>query len=124
LIRAIREIRGRFVLRIFLIVVAARPRCEYRAGIALSRRFQRNLTRLEAALKFLRQWPVDDQTAAEFADLFKELRAAGKMMSQFDLLIAAVARQYRLVVLTADADFQWVAGLQTENWLQPASPGP
>ena len=53
----------------------------------------------------------------ECASLYQELREPGRMLSQFDLLIAAIARQQRLVVLTADADFQPVARLKTENWL-------
>ena len=91
--------------------------CEYRAGIRLGRRFQRNLARLQAALSVLRLWPVDEQSAAEFAELFQELRVSGKMLGQFDLLIAAVARQYRLVLLSADTDFDRVRRLKIENWL-------
>ena len=55
--------------------------CEYRAGIRLSRRFQQNLARLQSALGVLRLWPVDEETAAEFADVFRELRAEGRMLS-------------------------------------------
>jgi predicted nucleic acid-binding protein len=91
--------------------------CEYRAGIRLSKRFRQNLARLQAALGVFRLWPADESTAATFADIFQELRAGGKMPSQFDLLIAAVARQLHLTLLTADQDFQVVAGLDTENWL-------
>jgi predicted nucleic acid-binding protein len=91
--------------------------CEYRAGIRLSRRYRQNLARLQAALGIFRLWPTDEDTAAEFAEIFRELRSAGRMMSQFDLLIAAVGRQHNLIVLTADKDFQPVSRLRTENWL-------
>ena len=91
--------------------------CEYRAGIRLSRRFQQNLTRLQAALAVVRLWPTDEQTAVEFAQLFQELRSAGRVLSQFDLLIAALARQHKLILLTADQDFQPVIRLKVENWL-------
>jgi tRNA(fMet)-specific endonuclease VapC len=91
--------------------------CEYRAGIRLGQRFKRNLARLQAALAVFRLWPADEDTAIEFADIFKELRAAGRMLSQFDLLIAAVARRHRLTLLTADSDFKPVERLTIENWL-------
>jgi tRNA(fMet)-specific endonuclease VapC len=91
--------------------------CEYRAGIGSGSRLKRNLGRLNAALEILRLWPVDRQTAEEFGNLFQELRQAGRMLSQFDLLIAAIARQHDLTLLTADSDFQGVAGLRVENWL-------
>ncbi len=92
--------------------------CEYRAGIRVGRRFQKNLTRLETALSVLRIWPLDEGTAHEFGDIFQELRKAGQPLSPFDLLIAALARQHGLIVLTADQDFQRVKRLQVQNWLQ------
>ena len=91
--------------------------CEYRSGIRLSRRYRQNLARLQAALAIFRLWPTDEDTAAGFAEIFRELRAAGRMMSQFDLLIAAVARQSKLTLLTADQDSKPVSGLRIENWL-------
>lgn len=68
-------------------------------------------------MAIFRFWPTDEQTAVEFAAIFQELRSAGRMMAQFDLLIAAVARQFKLTLLTADRDFQPVSRLQIENWL-------
>jgi tRNA(fMet)-specific endonuclease VapC len=91
--------------------------CEYRSGIRVSRRYRQNLARFQAALGIFRLWPTDEDTAAEFAEIFRELRAAGRMLSQFDLLIAAVARQHRLILLTADQDFEPVSRLQRDNWL-------
>jgi predicted nucleic acid-binding protein len=91
--------------------------CEYRAGIRGSRRHRQNLARLQAALALFRMWPTDDDAVAEFAEIFRELRAEGRMLSQFDLLIAAVARQSRLTLLTADQDFRPVKQLDIENWL-------
>jgi len=91
--------------------------CEYRAGIRLGSRYQQNLVRLQAALSVFRIWPADEQTAAEFADIFRELRAIGRMLSQFDLLIAALVRQHRFILLTADQDFRPVTGIHIENWL-------
>ncbi|TVS16075.1 MAG: type II toxin-antitoxin system VapC family toxin [Planctomycetaceae bacterium] len=91
--------------------------CEYRAGIRLGRRYQRNLARLHHALGILRIWPMDEGTAVEFAELFRELRSVGRVMSQFDLLIAALARQHGLILLTADRDFEPVSGIKVQNWL-------
>ncbi len=91
--------------------------CEYRAGIRISRRYRQNLARLQAALGIFRLWPADEDTTAEFAEIFHELRSAGRMLAQFDLLIAAVARQHNLTLLTADQDFQPVSQLRVENWL-------
>jgi|SRR5216684_2066694 len=91
--------------------------CEYRAGIRVSRRYRQNLARFQAALGIFRSWPTDEDTAAEFAEIFRELRSAGRMLAQFDLTIAAVARQYNVILVTADQDFQPVSRLRIENWL-------
>jgi predicted nucleic acid-binding protein len=39
------------------------------------------------------------------------------MLSQFDLLIAALTRQHNFILLTADQDFIPVHRLSTENWI-------
>jgi tRNA(fMet)-specific endonuclease VapC len=91
--------------------------CEYRAGIRLGRQYQRNLARLQTALHNLRHWPCDNLTVAEFAEIYGELRATGRLIGHFDLLIASVARQHKLTLLTADQDFQNVSGINIENWL-------
>jgi predicted nucleic acid-binding protein len=83
----------------------------------LSKRYRQNLARLQTALTIIRVWPADEDTAVEFADLVHELRSAGRTMSQFDMLIAAIARQHKLILLTADQDFQPVLRLVTANWL-------
>jgi tRNA(fMet)-specific endonuclease VapC len=91
--------------------------CEYRVAIRRSRRYRQNLALLEAAFSHLRFWPADDSTTADFAEIYRELRAAGRLIEQFDLLIAAIARQHNLTLLTADQDFQNVSGIRIENWL-------
>jgi predicted nucleic acid-binding protein len=49
--------------------------CEYRAGIRLSRRYRQNLARFQAAIGIFRVWPTDEDTAVEFAEVFRELRS-------------------------------------------------
>jgi predicted nucleic acid-binding protein len=93
--------------------------CEYRAGMGIGRRYQRNLARVQTAMEVFRIWPCDEHTAAEFGRLFGELRAVGRGLTPFDLLIAAAACQYNLTLLTADKDFEPVPGLRFENWLSP-----
>jgi hypothetical protein len=47
----------------------------------------------------------------------QNLRRQGLVLSQFDILIASLARQHQLTLLTADQDFQGIARLSVENWL-------
>lgn len=97
--------------------------CEYRAGIRISKYRQRNMARLESALSFVRLWPADNETAVHFSDLYADLRKRGRMLGQFDLLIAAIARQHKLVLLTADADFDALKGVRVRNWISSSAAG-
>jgi predicted nucleic acid-binding protein len=60
---------------------------------------------------------MDVETSTVFAELFQECRSQGRVLSQFDLTIAAVARQHDLILLTADQDFHRIVSLKWENWL-------
>jgi predicted nucleic acid-binding protein len=91
--------------------------CEYQAGILAGNRYRKNLVRLERAMGRFRIWPVDEATSVEFASIVKDLRAAGRLIPPFDILIASSARQLGLTLLTADRDFLVVPNLRTENWL-------
>ena len=91
--------------------------CEYRAGIRGSKHFRRNLAKLQSALTVLRVWQIDEQTIAEFGELFWEVRAVGRHLAQFDMLIAGVARRNKMTLLSGDQDFNGVKGVKLENWL-------
>ena len=75
------------------------------------------LTRLLAQIRI---WPLDRATAVEYGAVYTELRSAGIVMSQVDMLLASLARTMGLVLLTTDGDFKSVTGLRVENWLDSA----
>lgn len=52
------------------------------------------------------------ETTDMYADIFVELRQAGKALSMNDIWIAALCRQNDLPLLTADNDFKHVSGLE------------
>jgi tRNA(fMet)-specific endonuclease VapC len=53
----------------------------------------------------------DEKTARHYADLYAVLRRQATPIPTNDLWIAALARQYRLSLLTFDAHFANVPGL-------------
>jgi tRNA(fMet)-specific endonuclease VapC len=89
------------------------------AGILASQRQAQNRRALRRLLRELRVWPVDHETARFYGGIYADLRKQGRVLSQVDMMVAALARQMDLVVVTTDQDFQWVSGLQTENWMPP-----
>ena len=76
-----------------------------------------NATELERFLADFDQWPYDAPAAREFGRVKSELRAVGRPIPDVDSQIAAIARVNDLVLLTADAHFQNVRGLKSENWI-------
>jgi predicted nucleic acid-binding protein len=64
----------------------------------------------------VRLWPLDANTARQFGTVYMELRRLGRVLSQVDMMLAALARQHKLTVLITDRDFEALTDLQAENW--------
>lgn len=61
-------------------------------------------------------WPLDEHTARIYADIYHDLKDRGKVLSQVDMMSAALARQMDLTILTTDRDFDHLQWLRTEDW--------
>jgi tRNA(fMet)-specific endonuclease VapC len=75
--------------------------------------------RLREVLRVVRTWPIETAIAERYGIVYRELRDAGKVLSQVDMMIAATARYRNAVVLTSDPDFENLPDITTENWLDP-----
>lgn len=61
---------------------------------------------------------LDSHTAHSFGEVKAELRRAGMLIADFDLLIGVTARTHGLTLVTNNADhFERIAGLKLTNWL-------
>jgi predicted nucleic acid-binding protein len=93
--------------------------CEIEAGMRQVRhkvKYRRDLNHL---LLQLRLWPIDLKTARIYGDMYTELRRRGRVLSQVDIMVAALARQMKLTVLTTDGDFAALPDIQTADWSKP-----
>lgn len=98
--------------------IAAPALTEFLFGIQMTPRFTQNVTewaKLNVVFTYLGIERVDAEQAAT---LQTELHRHGKQLQTVDALITAVALRYHLILLTTDNDFQYVPGLQIEDWLQ------
>jgi tRNA(fMet)-specific endonuclease VapC len=91
--------------------------CEVEAGIVGSADPEENHRSLEQLLELIRVWPMERPATREFGVLFHELRRAGVVLSQVDLMLAALAKVSRSTILSADQDFKRVNGIRVENWI-------
>ncbi len=91
--------------------------CELEVGIQQARDPADYRRRVHRFLAPLHLWPVSEDIAPIYARYFIDLRRRGRVLSQVDLILAALATHFNLVLLTADRDFQAFPQLMTENWL-------
>jgi tRNA(fMet)-specific endonuclease VapC len=65
--------------------------------------------------------PFDDAAARHYASIRHHLEVIGAVIGPNDLKIAAICLAHGLRLVTANArEFSRVAGLETDDWLQPA----
>ena len=76
--------------------------------------YRRNLDRL---LRNVRLWHLDRLTAKHYGAIHADLKRRGRVLSQVDMILAALARQMKVVLVTTDRDFAALPDIQTENWL-------
>ena len=86
---------------------------ELLSGAAASARVQQNRNDLARFLasSAVNIYPIDPDTAEQYAKLFAQLRAAGTPLPTNDIWIAATALQHGLAVFTFDAHFSSIGGL-------------
>lgn len=92
--------------------------CELEVGIQQTSKPEENRRRLNQLLLQVRLWPLDHETTRQFGAIYLELRQKGKALSQVDIILAALARQHKLIVLTSGQDFTALQDLVIEDWNQ------
>ncbi|MGI8982721.1 MAG: type II toxin-antitoxin system VapC family toxin [Pirellulaceae bacterium] len=91
--------------------------CELEAGLLQTARYKKNRVRLGQLLKPVRLWPLELEDADLFGQIYAELRAKGRVLSQVDMMLASLCRRRKLTLLTSDLDFLALPDIRTENWL-------
>jgi len=89
---------------------------EFRYGIAQSKRRSSYEAWLASSLIHFDILSVTDETAIAYAALRLTLKQAGRPIPANDAWIAALALQHRLPVLSRDAHFDAVPGLDRRSW--------
>jgi tRNA(fMet)-specific endonuclease VapC len=90
--------------------------CELEAGIQQTPKPDENRRRLNQLLLHVRLWPLDLETTRNYGAIYLELRRKGCVQSQVDMMLAALARQHKLILLTSDRDFEGLPDVRTEDW--------
>ncbi len=91
--------------------------CEIEAGIQQVRQPDVYRLSLDRLLQQVRIWPIDRLTARLYGAIHHDLKRRGRVLSQVDMMLAALARQMQLTLVTSDRDFAALPDVPTENWL-------
>jgi len=89
---------------------------EFRYGIAESRHRKAYESWLSSQLRHFDVLAITDQTTIAYAALRVALKRSGRPIPANDAWIAALALQHRLPILSRDAHFDAVAGVQRASW--------
>ena len=85
-------------------------------GAYLSSRQQENLIDVTEAISNLQVLDLSPGACEEAADIYCELKESGKLIGEFDILIAAIAKTNGEAILTHDQHFKSIRGLDLIKW--------
>ena len=85
-------------------------------GAQNSRLYDDNITRIENLILTSTLLYCDKGTAWEYGIIKKYLRSTGRPLPENDIWLAALARQYGLVLMTRDKHFQEIERLNVSSW--------
>jgi predicted nucleic acid-binding protein len=78
-----------------------------------------NLKNINNFLKQVRILFFNNEAAGLFGKIKADLRRAGQIIEDFDILIASIVMSYDYTLVTGNIDhFSKINGLKYENWLE------
>jgi len=99
------------------VVICSVVKAELFYGVKKSKRRTENERRLEVFFSQLTSLPFDDAAAEQYGSLRALLEPAGLAVGSNDLMIAAIAQQHRLTVVTRnEREFGMIPTLKAEVW--------
>ena len=85
-------------------------------GAFLSSRADENLARVRETISNLRVLELSLGATEEAARIYKELRTKGKMVGEFDVLIAGIVKFNDEALVTRDEHFKAIRGIKLITW--------
>lgn len=91
--------------------------CELEVAIQDSSHIDSYRRQLTHVLDVVRVLPLDLAISQRYGEVFREMRQIGRVLSQVDMILAAMLRHLNYTLLTTDRDFEAIPDIRTENWL-------
>jgi tRNA(fMet)-specific endonuclease VapC len=85
-------------------------------GAQISSRSEENLGKVRELLSNLKVLNLSLGSCEQASKIYMELRQKGKLIGEFDILIAAIVRSFDEKLVSNDSDFKVVRGLDVMDW--------
>jgi tRNA(fMet)-specific endonuclease VapC len=85
-------------------------------GAYISSKPERNLTEVQQLLSNIAVLDLTLQACEEASKIYRDLRKTGRLIGEFDVLIAAIARTYDETIMTRDEHFTFIQGTKVTDW--------
>jgi predicted nucleic acid-binding protein len=82
----------------------------------LSSKPEENTENVKKAISNMQVLDFSQEASKEASNIFCELKESGKMISEFDILIAAIAKTNGEAILTRDLHFKFINGIDLIQW--------
>ncbi len=103
---------------VFSIYISNVTLAELYFGAYNSRKVDANLERIDLFKKNLTVYPDSDRSAETFGRFKSKLRYEGRIIEDFDILIASIASVNNCILVTNNTNhFERIEELKIENWL-------
>ena len=85
-------------------------------GAEISLKKEENVTKVRALVSSLNVIGLGINACEEAAKIYHELRAKGKIIGEFDVLIASIVKSVDDELVTRDEHFKYIRGLRVSKW--------
>lgn len=82
----------------------------------ISSKSEENLGKVRELISSLQVLSLSIGSCEQASKIYMELRQRGKMIGEFDILIAAIVRSFDEKLVSKDSDFKVVRGLEVIDW--------
>ena len=85
-------------------------------GAYLSSRPKDNLAEVQELLSNIHVLDLTLQACEEASKIYQDLKKAGNLIGEFDVLIAAITRTHEEVIISRDEHFAFINGIKVTKW--------
>jgi tRNA(fMet)-specific endonuclease VapC len=85
-------------------------------GAYLSSKPKDNLAAVQELLSNIHVLDLTLQACEEASKIYQDLKQEGRLIGEFDVLIAAISRTYDETIITRDEHFGFIRGIKVTEW--------